>query len=283
MVRSCGAIVAQATFDGPAAIRHLAGMTPDRLVELERVLNFRDFGGYDTPDGRVVRGKLYRSAHFHEATDADMERLDALGVRFIVDLRRSEERSGEPNRWPGEGVRSISSDEGVTSALPPHLQALLQSDLTAASVASYMHTLYREFAAQQRHIQLYSEWFRELARGEGAGVIHCAAGKDRTGLGCALTLYALGVDDDAIFADYEYTNSAMNIEARLPRIQARMEERLGRKLNADALRPMLSVDPAYLHTAFASIDEQYGSRDGYLEVLGIGVSEREALRENLIG
>jgi len=257
-------------------------MTPDRLVDLERVLNFRDFGGYDTPDGRVARGKLYRSAHFHEASDADVARLDQLGVRFIVDLRRSDERSGEPNRWPGAEVRSIVSDEGVTSAFPPHLQALLQSDLSPASVADYMHSLYREFAAQERHIQLYSEWFRELAQGEGAGVIHCAAGKDRTGLGCALTLHALGVEDDAIFADYEYTNAAMNIDARLPRIQARMEERLARKLDASSLRPMLSVDPAYLRTAFATIDEQYGSRDGYLELLGVGARERTALRQKLI-
>ncbi len=257
-------------------------MTPDRLVELERVLNFRDFGGYDALDGKIARGKLFRSAHFHEASDADMARLDALGVRFLVDLRRSDERKGEPNRWPGEGVRSIASDEGVSTAFPPHLQALLQSDLSPASVADYMHTLYREFAAQPRHIQLYSEWFRELARGEGAGVIHCAAGKDRTGLGCALTLHALGVDDDAIFADYEYTNVAMNMDARLPRIQARMEERLARKLDAASLRPMLSVDPSYLRTAFATIDGQYGSRDGYLEVLGVGARERAALREHYL-
>ncbi|MBS0384166.1 MAG: tyrosine-protein phosphatase [Proteobacteria bacterium] len=258
-------------------------MTPDRLVGLERVLNFRDFGGYDTPDGPIARGKLYRSAHFHEATDTDRARLDQLGVRFLVDLRRSEERSGEPNRWPGAGVRSIFSDEGPTSVLPPHLQALLQSDLTPASVEAYMHSLYRDFAAQPRHIQLYSEWFRELARGEGAGVIHCAAGKDRTGLACALTLHVLGANEDAIFADYEYTNTAMDIDARLPRIQARMEERLARKLDPAALRPMLSVDPAYLRTAFAAIDEQYGSRDGYLEVLGVGARARQTLRERLIG
>ena len=257
-------------------------MTPDRLVEFERILNFRDFGGYDTPDGRVARGKLFRSAHFHEATEADIARLDKLGVRFVVDLRRSDERNGEPSRWPGQSVRSISSDAGVTSAFPPHLQALLQSDLSAASVASYMHTLYREFASQPRHIQLYSEWFRELAAGEGAGVIHCAAGKDRTGLGCALTLYALGVDEETIFADYEYTNTAMNIEMRLPKIQARMEERLARKLDAEALRPMLSVDGAYLRTAFNAIDEQYGSRAAYLEVLGVGPAQRTALRRTLI-
>src|SRR4051794_33686793 len=102
-------------------------MTPDRLVDLERVLNFRDFGGSEPPEGKIRGGKLYRPALFHEAGDADVARLEALGVRFLVDPRRSDERGGEPNRWPGEGVRSISSDEGVPSAFPPHLQALLQS------------------------------------------------------------------------------------------------------------------------------------------------------------
>ncbi len=258
-------------------------MTPDRLVELERVLNFRDFGGYDTPDGRVARNRLYRSAHFHEASDADIARLDQLGVRFVVDLRRSEERSGEPNRWPGAHVRSIFSDEGPASALPPHLQALLQSDLSPASVEAYMHSLYRDFAGQPRHIQLYSQWFRELGADNGAGILHCAAGKDRTGLGCALTLHALGVDEETIFADYEYTNIAMNIDARLPRIQARMEERLARKLDAASLRPMLSVEPAYLRTAFSAIDEQYGSRDAYLaNALGVDAAAREKLRANLL-
>src|SRR5262245_37826338 len=118
-------------------------MTPDRLVNLENVLNFRDFGGYDADGGRVKRGMLFRSAHFSEASPSDVERLNALGVRFIVDLRRTEERSFEPNRWPGESAHVFFSDEGPTSALPPHLAALMQSDLSPASVETYMHSLYR--------------------------------------------------------------------------------------------------------------------------------------------
>jgi protein tyrosine/serine phosphatase len=257
-------------------------MTPDRLVELERVLNFRDFGGYDTPDGRIARGKLFRSAHFHEASDADVARLDEFGVRFLVDLRRPLERHIEPNKWPGESARIIVNDEGPQEGLPPHLAALLASDLSAASVRGYMIGLYRDFAADARHIDLYRSWFHELGEG-GPGVIHCAAGKDRTGLGCALTLHALGVDEETIFADYEYTNTAMNIEERLPKIQARMEERLARKLDAAALRPMLGVEADYLHTSFNAIVDQYGSLDAYLDAtLGVGAREREQLKRNLL-
>ena len=258
-------------------------MTPDRLYDFERVLNFRDFGGYDTPSGPIARGKLFRSAAFHDASDADMARLNDLGVRFLVDLRRPLERNTEPNKWPGERASVIVNNEGPQDGLPPHLAALLSSDLSAASVRGYMLGLYRDFAADARHIDLYRAWFRELGAG-GAGVIHCAAGKDRTGLGCALTLHALGVDEDTIFADYEYTNTAMNIDARLPKIQARMEERLARKLDAAALRPMLGVEPDYLRTSFKAIADQYGSLDAYLDgTLGVGEREREMLRERLLG
>lgn len=83
-------------FDAAGVRRHLPGMH-DRLIPFDRILNFRDFGGWDTVDGaRVARGKLFRSASFHEATDADVEKLNAMDLRFLVDLRRPEERSHEP-------------------------------------------------------------------------------------------------------------------------------------------------------------------------------------------
>lgn len=260
-------------------------MTRDRLISFDRVLNFRDFGGYDTKSGaRVKRGVLFRSAAFHEASEGDIARLDELGVRVLVDLRRPEERAGEPNRWPGEGVRTIINDEGNPGGLPPHLMALLQSDLSAQSVMGYMHELYRAFAFEPRHIELYRAWFRELAAGEGAAVIHCAAGKDRTGLGCALTLMALGVPEEAVFADYEFTNQAVDIEARLPRIKARMEERLARTLDADALRPMLGVHADYLRTSLDAIEAKHGTVTSYMdEVLGVGAGERDKLLAKLTG
>lgn len=257
----------------------------DRLIAFDRVLNFRDFGGWETADGaRVVRGRLYRSAHFADASETDIDKLNALGVSVVVDLRRVEERKREPNRWPGGGARLIANDEGPQDALPPHLQALMASDLTAESVSGYMHQLYRDFAAAPRHIALYREWFAALLQEEGAAVIHCAAGKDRTGLGCALTLIALGVPEEAVYADYEFTNAAIDLDTRLPRMKARMEERLGKALSDEALKPMLGVHVDYLRTAFDAIDARYGSALTYLEKeLGVGERERAALRERLAG
>lgn len=258
-------------------------MTPDRLIPFDRVLNFRDFGGYDTADGaRVARGKLYRSAAFADATETDIERLHAMGIRFMVDLRRPEERNREPNRWPGDRARVIINNEGPQDGLPPHLQALMQDDITPASVTSYMHMLYREFASNPRHIDLYTNWFRELVEG-GPGLIHCAAGKDRTGLGCALTLMALGVPEEAVIADYEFTNAAINLDERLHHIKDRMEVRLGRTLDPEALKPMLGVRVEYLRTAFDAIDAEFGSADAYMtNALGVGPAERAALKKNYL-
>lgn len=257
----------------------------DRLVDFERVLNFRDFGGWETTDGaRIARGKLYRSAAFHDATEADIAKLDAMNVRFSVDLRRPEERAHEPNRWPGENCRVIFNDEGVAAvALPPHLAALLQSDLSPKATKDFMLSLYREIPYDPRLIKLYRDWFAELSEG-GVGIIHCAAGKDRTGIGCALTLLALGVSEEAVYADYEFTNQAVDLETRMPKIQARMEERLARKLDPAALRPMLGVETDYLRTTLAEIEARSGSVQNYLErELGVGHRERAALLERVAG
>jgi protein-tyrosine phosphatase len=257
----------------------------DRLIEFERVVNFRDFGGYKTADGAVARGRLYRSAAFHDASAADSARLNAIGARLLVDLRRPEERAHEPNLWPGAAVRTVFHDEPSAdiNALPPHLIALMHGGLDARAIAGYMHIIYRSFPFEPRLIGPYRAWFQGLLEGDAPGIIHCAAGKDRTGLGCALTLFALGVGEDDIYADYEFTNQAVDIEARLPRMQASFERRIGRTLDAATLRPILGVHVDYLRCALDEIRAKHGSVDVYLaDVLGIGPQERTQLRQRLI-
>jgi protein-tyrosine phosphatase len=256
----------------------------DRFVPLEGVLNFRDFGGYDTSDGRVARGALFRSASFHAATDADIARLNELGARFVVDLRLPMERQHEPSRWPGEKCRTIFKDEEGAGGLPPHLVALMQEEASAESVREYMRGAYRGFPFNRRHVEIFRDWFSALAEEGGPAIVHCAAGKDRTGMICALTLHALGVDEDAIIADYELTNQALDFDARLPRIKAHMEGRLGRAIDADALAPMLGAHADYLRAGLDAIVSAHGSADNYLEeTLGVDADTRARLREKLIG
>ncbi len=255
----------------------------DRLLPLDNVMNFRDFGGYPTKDGaRVAPVTLWRSASFAGANEADIARLNGLGVRFVVDLRRPEERAMEPNRWPGEGVDVVAEGaEGIEGglAMPPHLAALLQSDLNADGVRGYMLGAYRGFVEEERYVRLFAEWFRRLDETGGPAVVHCAAGKDRTGFICALTLHVLGVDEEVIFGDYELTNAVVDMDARMPRIRERMQERLGRAISPATLAPMMGVHRDYLHAAFEAVAERAGSLDSYLEnTLGVDAARRERLR-----
>ena len=255
----------------------------DRVKPLKGVRNFRDFGGYATKDGRrIVRGRLFRSAHFHEATDDDRAALDALRVAAIIDLRRPTEREAQPNTWPTQGVRVIASDLGDRGEAP-HIAVLKETDVTPESVDAFMRALYDGLAFEERHIALFRDWFAHLAEHNGGGVVHCAAGKDRTGLLCALTKDLLGADEEDVFEDYLLTNTVVDLSGRMPQAVAMIEAYLGRKIDPVALKPFMGVERGYLETAFAAIRERFGTNDAYLkEALGVTPDMREQIRANYL-
>lgn len=256
----------------------------DRFLPLEGVRNFRDFGGYEAPGlGRVRRGRLYRSGHFAEATEADQATLDGLGCTFLVDLRRPEERARQPNLWPGAAVRTHAADGEGDSVEPPHIAFLRTGDLSVEGVDRFMLQTYRALPFAPEHERLFSHFFNGLLEGGGAGVVHCAAGKDRTGFLCALTLTTLGVPEDDVLADYDLTNHIPELQARLPMLQAALENHFGRPVPLEALRPFVGVRAHWLHAALEAVAEAHGGLDGYLEHrLGVGAAERERLRTLLL-
>ena len=255
-------------------------MTPDeRLLPLEGVENFRDYGGYAVPGGlRVRRGRLWRSAHHGAATDADLARIAGLGLTAVVDLSRATERANQPSRRPeGFGGRIIDCDQG-DQAEPPHVAFLRETDLSAQSARAFFLDYYRRAPFEPRHIELFTRYFEAL--GEGAPVlIHCTAGKDRTGLLAALTHSLLGVHPDDAAADFELTNRAARIEARLPQVKQSLAESLGRTPSETAVRAFLGVDGAYLAAAFDAITAEHGSIEAYLARLGVDPRAAGRLRE----
>ncbi len=254
----------------------------DRIKPFDGVRNFRDFGDYPTVDGgRVRKGVLFRSAHFAEATHSDAATLDALGLGLVLDLRRPAERLWSPNIWPrgSSDTRVVVSDAGDDSADAPHLAFLRHGELTRDSVDAFMLETYQRIPFEQRHIDLFGSWFRALAQDRTRAVVHCAAGKDRTGLLCALTLHLLGTPDDVIMEDYLLTNHAVDIEKRLPERVAHMSAALGRELDPAAMRPMMGVDARFLQEATNAINRACGSRESYVkEALGLSSSDIMSLR-----
>lgn len=254
-----------------------------RRIPFEAIDNFRDFGDYAAGARRLKRGLLYRSASQARATDADLEKLAGLGIAVIVDLRRANEREREPSRrWTGFAAQVIENDIGQENADEWHT-FIESSDLTAASFHAYMMDYYRKAPHQARHIDLYRRYFQALAANEGPILVHCAAGKDRTGIACALTHHVAGVHDDDIVEDYLLTNDPERLEKRLPQIRDAIRENTGRLADDRALMTAMRVEAEYLQEAFRVMREQHGSLDGYLDdVLGLDDHVRGRIHDRLL-
>jgi protein tyrosine/serine phosphatase len=254
-----------------------------RILAFDAIDNFRDYGDYATAAGRRVRpGRLFRSAHHARAEAADLARLAALGIGTVVDLRRPGERRHQPSRrHEGFGAAVIESDHD-DGGEAPHITFLKSADLTEESGRAFMHEAYRRLPFEPPHLDLFSRYFRALAEGDGAVLIHCAAGKDRTGLLAALTHHLLGVSRDDMIADYLLTNSAVNLETRAPDIARQLEAMTGKRASHGAVVAFLGVAPDFLETAFTAIEARHGGLDAYLEqALGVDAALRDRIGQRL--
>ncbi len=182
-------------------------------IELEGAVNVRDVGGLPAADGRSIRsGVLIRSANLQHLTAADVERLvDELEVRRVIDLRTDVEVTGsEPgpmHAQPSVVIRQLSlypdNRAGEVEPTPDALMPWHREQFVSArrpAVASYLRYL-------ERRPDSIVAALRTIAEPAGATVVHCAAGKDRTGVVIALALSVAGVDKETIAADYAHTQS----------------------------------------------------------------------------
>jgi len=254
-------------------------MSLDRLHRLDAVDNARDYGDYATAAGRRVRsGVLFRTAHHARASDADLARMAGWGVATVVDLRRPAERRHQPSRRP-QGftgrVIEVAHDDGGEA---PHLTFLKTTDLTEASGRAFMIDTYRSMPFDPGHLDVFARYFQTLGEGQGAVVIHCAAGKDRTGLLAALTHRLVGVHHDDLVQDYLLTNAAVDLAGRAPAIAKQLHAMTGRIASDAAVTAFLGVEGAYLDAAFAAVTQRHGSVETYLEqALGVDAALRSRI------
>lgn len=254
----------------------------DRLLSFEAIDNFRDFGGYAGADGMVARGRLFRSGQLSRTTQADLAQLEALDLRWVVDLRRASERAKQPDRMPQDWQgQTLSSDLGG-DGLAPHIQFLKSGKLTENSGRGYMTGTYARMPFEPSHVALFKIYFGALIRNEGASLIHCAAGKDRTGLLASLVHRALGVHQDDVMADYLATNAAVNLEGRAEDMGQWLGKMTGHPVSRDAVVAFLGVDADFLHHAYGAINTQTGSFDAYVrQVLELDDAAIAKLRQAL--
>lgn len=259
-----------------------------RVVALHGGCNFRDIGGYQTQAGGTVRwGCVYRAGVLSYFTDRDHDTLHRLDVRAICDLRRAEEREREPSAWPPGANQQrpahLNWDDGVDT--PTIRGFAAQRPYTAAGMFDSMIELYR--ALPKWMVGRLRGMFDCIATGSLPLVVHCAAGKDRTGVAIAVLLRALDVPQETVMADYLLTNDAGDFEQFL---RARHDTQLGLtdihhpllSMAEDMRRVLFMAHADFLQAAFESIDA-LGGFDNYLEkTVGISAAQRAAVVRALV-
>ncbi len=255
-----------------------------RVIQTLGLDNLRDFGGYDTACGRGLKaGRLYRSAHHQNATDDDLQALSALNLAVIVDLRRIEERKRFPSRRP-QGFAGQVIDNDLGDVDQSWEASLKGQDPTVELFRNKSLEWYRRAPFEERHIDLFARYFAALAEVDGAVLIHCAAGKDRTGLLAALTHHMAGVHRDDMLQDYLLTNRLDFHERRAPVIAGLIQEFSGRAPSDAAVRAAMQVEASDLDIALKAIEARYGSIDAYLaEALGVDAARRAAFEAKYLG
>lgn len=272
----------------PVGRRHqfrLQDQHGNELVAMERRLgmqgtpNFRDFGGYRTEDGRRVRwGYLYRSGQLSQLTEQDLTLLDHLQLDLLCDFRRETEQSASPNRLPSTRAPRVASVP-ITPGSNDAAFADGQLDRGGRQpMFDFMVDINRDFVEAQS--PAYRRMFSEiLAQDDARFLVHCAAGKDRTGFAAAIILMALGVSGEQVMADYLLTRRFFDPRQEIDRLRVKYGFQ---SQEDDAIMPMLEVHEAYLARALQAIAD-YGDVNSYLaRELGVGSAEREELRRRYL-
>ncbi|MFV3075605.1 tyrosine-protein phosphatase [Niveispirillum fermenti] len=232
-------------------------------------VNFRDIGGIICNGSSVVGfGKIFRSDRLSLLNEDDLSILDGLCLRAIFDLRSRREREADPTCWTGVGVETHVFRPGHKRRL---VDMAADYPATMVGAQTLMLDFYAELPRTMGHV--FGEILRRIADGAFPCIIHCSAGKDRTGMAVALLLSALDCDRSAILIDYAASSHARRLEGAMVRSMARDPSvaRFREQYPADALAVMTEARPEYLVAALDAIDREYGSMNAYLA--GIGIDE----------
>jgi protein-tyrosine phosphatase len=267
--------------------------------ELQGAWNFRDVA---ESTGVLRPGRLFRSGELSDLSDGGRDELNRLGITDVADLRsrREVERHG-PGRVPDDvkihllPIPDLGPDELNDDGDAPHEHAfrrLLEDKPEDESVSDassrYMTEEYSRFPTYNGAQQALHRVVSLLADGRSV-LAHCFAGKDRTGFTIALVLEAAGVERDAIVADFLSSNQSV------PQLRARILDAVRQRSDVEVTPELMAFTEArlsdevlgvreeYLDTARRTIDDNFGSLDGYLRSADITEADVTRLRNALLG
>jgi protein-tyrosine phosphatase len=245
---------------------------------MKTINNFRDCGGYATTDGlRLQTGRLYRSGTLDGAREADLRKLQTFGLKTIIDLRGPQEKKKELPHI--NGARRIDLPIELETRTREKVQPLMTKRGAEGEVVEILKQMYRDLADEAW--PQASQLFKILLSADAYPVlIHCRAGKDRTGFMCALVQQAVGVERASVFQDYLKTNDHFVLVT--PRIERMMKIFSLGRLQIENIRASLSAREEYLQAAFDQIDQCHGGMTAYLAKCGVTSHEIETLQGLLL-
>ena len=257
----------------------------NRVLPLSGIHNFRDYGGYQARGGTLRTGQLWRSGHHFGATADDLEAVHALGIAKVIDLRGDSERAEYPCLRHEEFAGHVVFHPGETASergRAVHDEAA-DGVRTAEHARASMVKLYARLPFRPVLVGTYRLYLQTLAEDHGPSLLHCFAGKDRTGVGAAVVHRLMGVHPDDVMADYLLTNTAGNSEARIAAAAVSVRASFGPNMDDAALRMIMSVQPEFLESAFAAMEREYGTFEAYAEaVLGADAALVARMEQQLV-
>ncbi|MFB0610752.1 tyrosine-protein phosphatase [Aurantiacibacter poecillastricola] len=263
----------------------LTGADRERILTLEGARNFRDFGGYLTQDGgKVRRGMLFRSNRLSQLTPGDIALLEETGIATIFDLRAPREREADPTAWQAAHLDFHSWPPGHKRRL---VDMALEYPPTAKGAEALMADFYADLPRMMAHA--FGGILARIADGAAPCIIHCSAGKDRTGMAAALILSAVGVPRESVLDDYAMTDRIVASEDDMARSLFtgksggdRAKGSMRERFPPEAIAVMRSARPSFLESAFAGIERDYGTLPEYFAAIGANDAVLGRLRKLLV-
>lgn len=264
------------------------------ILNLDGIVNVRELGGIVMKDGRTVRhGLLLRGGALNKATDSDILHLSGqYGVKQIFDFRTEQEVKHAPDRdvpgakylWlptldpmNGEKGKDVFTAGGYRSA-----EELVAKGSFLPQVQEAARNMYTDIVDNEYSQLQYAVFLQKIvSASDGAIYWHCSQGKDRTGLGAAFLLAALGADREAILADYMLSADAYTED--LKRMRELIISQGGKEAELDVVQTFISISIEHFMEGLELIDSKYGGMESYLRhFLLLSEQDRETLQNRYL-
>ena len=241
-------------------------------------INLRDFGGFLTKSGSHMKsGLLYRSGNLQKLSAAHHVAISDLHLQTIIDFRSMQEQEKSPGTFPGS--RKVSLPCNIDQITRDRLRPLLLRRSADDEIVDAIDSVYQEMVDLM--VQPIGEMIRNILNTESCPIlIHCRAGKDRTGFAAAVIQWAMEVDHDTIMSEYLKSNEF--ISPKISKALKRLRLFTLGLFPKGNLQAAFEVKARYLNTAFFVIETKYGGLERYLAAGGIHRGELEALKAMLL-